>query len=1181
MSAQKSVSKPSRSKVSLFSRVGYLFIFVILASLTFSVQAQNNVRFKSSVSRITVPPGFSGTVTFTNLVTTNGTGVAAPVDLFFTNLPSGVTYSIGSSIGGSLPAGDGGLPSTLCNTGMVTTLTFSGATSKGTYALWLCGTNNTGTAKGYWPFVLQVAPTWASSSNNINSSAGLWSASSSWANGSSGMPGTSDDVVFDNTTATPVAINTNSVVDANTTIGSLRFSQTNGSSSFSHNLYINPNVTLNITGVNGFSLLRDYVPVAAKMNVTIYGTNATMSVVNESANFAVQAEGNNFFTLDMSKLDNLNLDVNRIPLGDYQAYPNLNYYNNTNNYGDVIKQFAPFVSLGRTNIIKAVYTDVNNYTNGSTRNYALTLANNYAGGTGSSPAPTLNFGQTNFLAMDSICFVHCGGKGVAQFSSIYNGLNPIVVFRNSDGVSRMSIMTLADQDGSFTVGSGSGEQSTVNFLAGTIDAKVDRFYMSMDRTNTLTGVGINSFFSMGSGNFDCNSAILGYNQYSIHTNNSACEATLSISNGTFHVNKDMILGYTTDPSGTIFAVNHFGKVAVYNGGTLCVSNLLVGGVTKISVGNAISLTNATLIVTNKVGSDKALDNMNIVGSTLVLNLDGSSGTPVINAANFSTSGANAISINSITHIPTSLLIPVVAWTGTAPGSFTLITTNANNGAGFNGGLVTDPSNPNQLDVQVLTTTPKKIWWTGASSAVWDNSTANWKTTNGTATTFAPGDNVIFDDSSSVASITLDSSSTILVGSITMTNATKSYVFNSGGAAITGSSALNKYGTNNLELDATASSLTVNVNAGSLTGSGAVNAISVASGAQMNYTGNANGSISCAGVGTSSGTVTGSLTVQANGVYTNAGTINGSPLGIGSGATLVNELSGNMTSIGSTTVSTNAYLYNRGLLKGVGITVNNGGTFKDSGETDKSITLGDALTIAGGGTFIPGGDGIGTTTVYYISTSGSAPHGRVAFQANSTNIFKVDAASGNCTHLNSQCFAYGPSQTFKSVNGGILQIVNTNTTTGYSVYTYHFFGDADNYSGNPSTMNIGTATLNTTNSYPTMSPAAPASGLAWDVSQVYYTGNIGITTVSIVPTNVVYIPTITTLSTTNSTNSVIISQLQWPTDHTGWRLQSQSTSLSVGITTNWTDVYGAVWTNQILLTNNIVTNNAVFYRMIYP
>ena len=32
-------------------------------------------------------------------------------------------------------------------------------------------------------------------------------------------------------------------------------------------------------------------------------------------------------------------------------------------------------------------------------------------------------------------------------------------------------------------------------------------------------------------------------------------------------------------------------------------------------------------------------------------------------------------------------------------------------------------------------------------------------------------------------------------------------------------------------------------------------------------------------------------------------------------------------------------------------------------------------------------------------------------------------------------------------------------------------------------------------------------------------------------------------------------LTWPTDHTGWRLQSQTNSLNVGINTNWVEVPG--------------------------
>ena len=57
-------------------------------------------------------------------------------------------------------------------------------------------------------------------------------------------------------------------------------------------------------------------------------------------------------------------------------------------------------------------------------------------------------------------------------------------------------------------------------------------------------------------------------------------------------------------------------------------------------------------------------------------------------------------------------------------------------------------------------------------------------------------------------------------------------------------------------------------------------------------------------------------------------------------------------------------------------------------------------------------------------------------------------------------------------------------------------------------------------------------------------------------------------------------LAWPGDHTGWRLQGQSNSLSVGISTNWTTIAGASLTNQFVLP--IPQGNGVgFYRMILP
>jgi hypothetical protein len=56
------------------------------------------------------------------------------------------------------------------------------------------------------------------------------------------------------------------------------------------------------------------------------------------------------------------------------------------------------------------------------------------------------------------------------------------------------------------------------------------------------------------------------------------------------------------------------------------------------------------------------------------------------------------------------------------------------------------------------------------------------------------------------------------------------------------------------------------------------------------------------------------------------------------------------------------------------------------------------------------------------------------------------------------------------------------------------------------------------------------------------------------------------------------QLNWPSDHLGWRLQAQTNSLGAGLGTNWTTVYGSNSTNQMTVPIN---NNSVFYRLVFP
>lgn len=70
--------------------------------------------------------------------------------------------------------------------------------------------------------------------------------------------------------------------------------------------------------------------------------------------------------------------------------------------------------------------------------------------------------------------------------------------------------------------------------------------------------------------------------------------------------------------------------------------------------------------------------------------------------------------------------------------------------------------------------------------------------------------------------------------------------------------------------------------------------------------------------------------------------------------------------------------------------------------------------------------------------------------------------------------------------------------------------------------------------------------------------------------------------TNITRSVSGNNLtlSWPSDHTGWRLQTQTNSVSTGLRTNWVDVAGSTSTNQVTIPMSRA-NGSVFYRMVYP
>jgi hypothetical protein len=321
------------------------FILAVLAMLgallmATPVSAQNTI--KPFQIRVEVPFGYVGTL---NLLTNNvriptngasvfdGTGtnwVIPDVMVSISGGPSGCTPSLVDTNGvavSDIPVTGLNTNSTAKNTNVVVKLVFNGSQPSGTSTLRIDATG--GLTNGFVFIVVEVGRIWNGNANAALTGPGNWNDPAMW---SGGVPTPSDNVVFADVGTqtnsqlllTGVSTNqlTNVIVNVDATINSLRFAQYADNTTNWHNLYINDGKTLAIKGSDGFSLLRDYTYVARKMNVTFAGTNGTMIVTNENANFAMLSDGQTASLLDMSALGNLHINVNRLPIGDILAYPN-------------------------------------------------------------------------------------------------------------------------------------------------------------------------------------------------------------------------------------------------------------------------------------------------------------------------------------------------------------------------------------------------------------------------------------------------------------------------------------------------------------------------------------------------------------------------------------------------------------------------------------------------------------------------------------------------------------------------------------------------------------------------------------------------------------------------------------------------------------------------------------------
>ena len=1109
-------------------------VFVLLAGILCGVQLQaQTAAFKAGVLRVTVPLNFTGTAIITNLLTIGTNGIVPDGSGNFTvgdinltaagvpSTPAGLTLNVTDPSGNPLPTVGGKLTTSGFKTNVFLALNLA-SVPEGVYTFSL---NASGGATNSLLYTLQVGYIWNGSTNVVAAGPGTWSDGSQWLGGSA--PGPTDDVIFGDSGGGQTnsiiggVVTPNVLINADTTVASLRYAQSTNNNTKFETIQIGSGHTLTINGTYFFSLMKDYLNVvqgvAVGCNVTFLGTNgALLNISNETANVSTLIDNAQAFTWDMSGLNNFSADVNRFTLGDYTTYPN--YFNlEANNYGTSLPaKFLSTIFLARNNVIKAVYADPFNYTNADNRHYGLSFLNTEI--SGSTTTANFNFGITNFFFVDGVNFGGGNSRGSAQFNTallVTTNIIPnvstnlftnsfVAVFRNTNG-GRMSVFAIADGAGTNT--SQTSPNNPISFAAGTVDILADRFYIGRDRKLIPVGQNPNyqgSFF-MGKGIVDANTVILGFREYN-QTNAALgqvslgyCVGKITVTNSAvFKANQSITLGSTVATNANEESTGgntDQGQITVGNGGTVMANTILVGGpVYLVSRNNTITINGGTLIVSNTIASvNQYLDSYTIMnGGTNQLSIDGNNTAPYVFTTNITfstTTTPNVIRIASIKNLSFPATVPLIFHTTLTSGNLPAIVWPS----GFTGSLIDNGAN-NTIDLSISTNSPKHLLWRGAPGANWDLTSANWlDQTTGLMTNFGNFDIVAFDDGTAATNISV--TDIVVPTAINMTNNLLNYTFNSGGGQISGSPTLTKTGAASLEVEVTTTAAFA-INQGFFLngGSGTVNGVTIAAGATMSNLGIINGGIACSGTATSSGTVNGSLSIASGGVVTNLNTFQHGSFALAGGSLLYNALNATFDDFGSSTVSSNATLINDGILGtflgGFIQTLTVGGTFIDSGASASPDMSLQTLTFNAGANFIPGGNGIGTSSVRGpIGAGASTDPGRVILNIGSTNVFKVDASNpANLTMLRSGFQDFGPSQNSQQQNGCTIVITNVSSTPFTAGQYFRLFQVSASGGGN--IIPTGSAT----NSFPVISPATPGPGLAWDLSRLWQdngSGNVGI------------------------------------------------------------------------------------------
>jgi fibronectin-binding autotransporter adhesin len=588
-----------------------------------------------------------------------------------------------------------------------------------------------------------------------------WSDTANWS-GTAHNP--NDNTLFFGNNG-PASVGTvDNVVDTSTNCSSLNFTNT----STTHTTLILPSQTLTIDGNNGGPGI-NVNPLGAVITTnSITGANGTLLITGTSAGGVFVASTNNTGSGVAPLLDMSGLGTFIISNATASAVISI---------GNGANRSDGILFLAKTNYLALPGT-------GTGTSAALVVGANTSNN-GSSPGGVLNLGQTNTILADNIS-VGMAKQTVAlmRFNPAFTngGANPVVYIRGNSGnaVKLWSIGNGLAQSGTSVGGSG-----TVNFNSGTVNAVVTAMVLGMPSSSATTA------------GFPSSTGTLSFNAGNISvitlTNGAMSQPNISTLTNTATGNINVTGTATLSVNNLIMAVYTSGLITSF--GTLNITNgtVTAGTITSGGGTNTININNGTLIVTNTAGTPATpLTAMNLINATLTLPAAVTASTTVSTLSSGGTTNTiNVSSVPPVTAYPAQF--PLIKYV-TSSGDLTIIGLGTLPGI-FQGYISNNTAN---LSVDVVLTggppTNKPVVWNGTVNGNWDTTTANWKS----ALIFNQNDFTTFDDTA-LGTTTVNLTTAITPGSLTINNSALNYTFN-GTGGLNGSTGLTKQGSGTLILD---------------------------------------------------------------------------------------------------------------------------------------------------------------------------------------------------------------------------------------------------------------------------------------------------------------------------------------------------------------------------------------------